>query len=212
MKTTSAPDPLRIDMEYRPASYFWPVSADKHALTHVQGTMRRDLLAAAAKKAQPVADELARPRLSDATRSQLGFIHPSCMGGEFLARTKEAEIEIARIELTSTTYDVTSLCARPGANRIHYRVVDEYQGDTLSERWRRTSTKPLTLREMTNFFLQGWDLLRVLRVNFDDDGKNTDKMMAFFKGSSAHYAQFDAHLRQRVVDAFRDSSRHGLRQ
>jgi hypothetical protein len=51
---------------------------------------------------------------------------------------------IAGITIASTTQDVTCVYARRGKNRIHYRVVDEYQGDTLSDRQARTSVRPLT--------------------------------------------------------------------
>lgn len=124
------------------------------------------------------------------------------MGGEFLAHAEDAEIEIARIEIKSTTYDVTSLYARPGNNRIHYRVVDEYEGDTLSARRKRTSIKPLSLRAMTDFFLQAWNLIGVLAMNFGDQGENVAEMLGFFNGSSPHYAEFDAYLRQRVLKTF----------
>ena len=39
-------------------------------------------------------------------------------------------MEIARITIASTTQDVTSVYARQVGQRIQYRVVDEYNGDT----------------------------------------------------------------------------------
>jgi hypothetical protein len=51
-----------------------------------------------------------------------------------------------------TTQDVTSVYARRGKNHIRYRVVDEYDGDTLSGRNTRTSRRPLTQGELEPFF------------------------------------------------------------
>ena len=58
----------------------------------------------------------------------LGRIHPAFMGGEYLPDLSQDEVKIARITIASTTQDVTSVYARRGKNRIHYRVVDEYGG------------------------------------------------------------------------------------
>src|ERR1700680_1429675 len=57
-----------------------------------------------------------------------------------------------RITIASTTQDVTSVYACRGKYRIHYRVVDEYDGDTLSGRNTRTSARPLSLGELEAFF------------------------------------------------------------
>ena len=59
----------------------------------------------------------------------------------------DTEIEIARISIRSTTGDVTGVYARRGKGCIHYRVVDEYGGDTLTGAPERTSDKPLSLGE-----------------------------------------------------------------
>ena len=47
------------------------------------------------------------------------------MGGEYLPADLEDEIEVARIELASTTGDVIQLRARPSDGRILYRAVGE---------------------------------------------------------------------------------------
>jgi hypothetical protein len=70
------------------------------------------------------------------------------MGGEYLPDLLPNEVVIARITIASTTQDVTSVYARRGKKRIRYRVVDEYDGDTLSGKNTRTSTLPLTPREL----------------------------------------------------------------
>jgi hypothetical protein len=43
-----------------------------------------------------------------------------------------------------------------GKDRIRYRVVDEYNGDTLSEKRARSSKRPLSLGELIDFFLAAW--------------------------------------------------------
>jgi len=64
------------------------------------------------------------------------------MGGEYLPNLKPKEVMVARITIASTTQDVTCVYARRTKHRIHYRVVDEYSGDTLSDRRTRSSVKP----------------------------------------------------------------------
>jgi hypothetical protein len=61
------------------------------------------------------------------------------MGGNYLPDTEEGEVEIARIEIASTTFDVTCLFAKQNNGRILYRVVDEYEGDTLTRTKCRTN-------------------------------------------------------------------------
>jgi hypothetical protein len=89
------------------------------------------------------------------------------MGGNYLPETEEGEVEIARIEIASTTFDVTSLFAKFENGQIHYRVVDEYEGDTLTGTSEMTSDKPLTLGEMADFFIGAWSLVDVLEMNFE---------------------------------------------
>jgi len=57
------------------------------------------------------------------------------MGGEYLPDRRETELEIARINIDSTTSDVTSVYTKAGKDRIRYRVVDEHQGDSRGDRW-----------------------------------------------------------------------------
>ena len=121
------------------------------------------------------------------------------MGGEYLPKIKFNEVEIARISLRSTTYDVSVLYARPVGQRIHYRVVDEYEGETLQEPSKRTSTKPLTMGEMIDFFITAWSLMDCLEVNFDDD---VEGMLGFFSAESEFYPCFDQTVREMVLERF----------
>ena len=111
------------------------------------------------------------PTLSDADRRALGRLHPSFMGGEYLPDRRDTEVEIARINIDSTTSDVTSIYAKAGKDRIRYRVVDEYNGYTLSEKCTRSSKRPLSLGELIEFLLAAWPLQEVLEMNeLDRDG------------------------------------------
>jgi len=81
-----------------------------------------------------------------------------------------------------------------GKDRIRYRVVDEYNGDTLSEKRTRSSKRPLSLGELIAFFLAAWPLKDVLEGNeLDRDGAQ-----AFTRPSSEFYPQFEAAIRARI--------------
>ena len=116
------------------------------------------------------------------------------MGGEYLPNRQETEVEIARINIDSTTSDVTSIYAKAGKNRIYYRVVDEYDGDTLNEKRSRSSKQPLTLEALVEFFLEAWSLKEVLHYNeLDREGAHD-----FTRPSSEFYPQFEAVIRARI--------------
>ena len=81
-----------------------------------------------------------------------------------------------------------------GRDRIRYRVVDEYNGDTLSEKRTRSSKRPLSLGELIEFFLGAWPLQEVLEMNeLDRDGAQD-----FTRPSSEFYPQFEAGIRARI--------------
>ena len=161
-----------LDLAFRPNTYFW---AKKHGIaliSDIKGSQRRKLHedALEAGLTDLIDPDLLSHDLASDQRRLLGSIHPAFMGGEYLPNKRETEVEIARITIASTTQDVTCVYARPIGKRIHYRVVDEYSGDTLDGRAYRTSTKPLTLQQLTNFFLESWNLLNCLDVNFESHG------------------------------------------
>ena len=65
--------------------------------------------------------------------------------------------------------------------RLRYRVVDEYNGDTLSGKTTRLCAEPMTLGELTDFFLKAWPLNEVLDMNELDEDESLD----FVHASSA---------------------------
>jgi hypothetical protein len=130
-------------------------------------------------------------------------MHPMFMGGNYLPDTGEGEVEIARIRIASTTFDVTSVYARRQDGVIRYRVVDEYGGDTLEGPAEMESGQPLTLGELADFFLTAWPLLEVLDMNFESD---RDASLGFFVAESNFYPDFDALCRRRVIEHFAEAA------
>jgi hypothetical protein len=190
-----------IDLSYRPRSYFWPLSVATHLLAQIKGAERRAALQRLLDedRLSEVPDLLARSALSESEREAMARIHPAFMGGEYLPDLADKEVEIARITIASTTQDVTSVFARRQKNRICYRIVDEYGGETLSGRWKRTSTQPLTLRQLESFFNAGWSIFDVLATNFDLDATRADEMQRFVVGiDSAFYPNFGLLYRRRI--------------
>jgi hypothetical protein len=197
----------QLELSWRPVSYFWPAGLDKQLLAQIKGAERRAALQHLIDEGRldEIPDFLVAAGLSEEERTAIGKIHPRFMGGEYLPDQDEGEIEIARIEIDSTTCDVTSVYAHLDNSRIHYRVVDEYGGETLTETTERESTEPLTLGELGEFFLGAWPLLEVL----SSFGTDTKGMLAFFKGVSQFYSGFDLLLRQRVAEAYPDPQTGG---
>jgi hypothetical protein len=193
------------DINFRPKSYFGPQSLPEHLLAQVKGDVIKERLGTLYKEGryEEIERLLGEHGISNAEIKKLGSIHPMFMGGNYLPDTEQNEVEIARILIESTTFDVTCLFAKFDDGNIHYRVVDEYDGDTLSGPSEMTSKEPLTLGEMTDFFLIAWSLMDVLEMNFDDD---LDSALGFFTGKSDFYPEFDRLCRERVIAEFPDAS------
>ena len=190
-----------IDLKYRPKSYFWAKEHGIALVSDIKGAQRRKFYEGALESGLTdlIDPDLMSHDLPTDQRRLLGRIHPSFMGGEYLPNKREKEVEIARIAIASTTQDVTCVYARPVGKRIHYSVVDEYSGDTLDGLAHRTSTKSLTLQQLTDFFLESWNLLNCLDANFESHGYPRDKVHGFIiDASSSFYSEFEALIRMRV--------------
>ena len=140
-----------IDYSYAPDSYWVDSSIRQSILRNIKGTERRKLIDEALRNGNfdLIEDELIGSEVSHDLRNSLGAIHPHLMGGEYLPSYLEGETEIARIELQSTTSDVISIRARGQDGLIHYRIVDEYDGEFILST--ETSQKPFTLEELVYF-------------------------------------------------------------
>ncbi|MGO8827730.1 MAG: hypothetical protein ACLQT5_00645 [Steroidobacteraceae bacterium] len=199
-----------IDLHYRPTSYFWPISLEKHLLARVKGAERKALLKRliVADRLDEIPEFLTRSALTEDERKAQAYIHPSLMGGEFLPDIGEQEVEIARITLRSVTQDVKSVYARREGGRIHYRVVDEYDGMTLSDRTHHISDQPLTLRELETFFDGAWNVYRSLDFLIDEGNSDVESMLVFAAASSAFYPQLGELYERRIASWGRQ--KHGL--
>ena len=198
--------PDGIDLDYRPNSYFWARERGIPLISDIKGAERRKLYEMALESglADLIEPSLLGHDLPQEQRQAQGRIHPAFMGGEYLPSCRVGEVEIARITIASTTQDVTCVYARPVGRRIHYRVVDEYSGDTLDGRGHRTSLSPLSLGQLADFFLQSWDLIACLEANFSGDGYPREEVHGFVvDASSSFYAEFGALIHARI-DAWLD--------
>jgi hypothetical protein len=139
--------------------------------------------------------------ISAADRKALASVHPMVMGGNFLPDTQDGEVEIERVSIEPTTCDVSCVYARPDADAIHHRVVDEYGGRTLQGTTQARTEEPMTLGEFADFVLGARPLLDVPEINFDDD---VDASLDFFAAECEFYPDFDRRCRHR-----RDRARPG---
>lgn len=194
-----------IDLDFRPVTYFGPQSLPERLIAQVKGDAVKKQLGALYKEGryEELMNLLNSLSIDQAEIKALGSVHPMFMGGNYLPDTLENEVEIARIVIESTTFDVTCLYARFDGGKIHYRVVDEYDGATLSGPSEMESDQPLTLGEVRDFFLTVWSLIDVLEMNFEND---LDSALGFFSASSDFYAAFHAACTDTVIAAFDEAS------
>ena len=190
-----------IDLGYRPATYFRPQHLERYLLSQVKGAVLRRRLQELvdAGRHDEVRALLGANGISAAECKAMESVHPMFLGGNYLPDTERGEVEIARVSLASVTGDVTCVYARPADGGIHYRVVDEYGGDTLQGPAEAWSAVPMTLGEFTDFFLRAWPLIAVLEMNFGDD---LEEALWFFSASSDFYPDLDALCRERVIAHF----------
>lgn len=135
---------------YRPQSYWKDSDPVAAILRNVKSTNRREMIIDYWSAGR--IEELFPENLADDPDPEiqhfLEMIHPPFMGGAYLPELLPTEVEIARVELESTTSDVISIRARliPKSDLIHYRIVDEY--DTTFDISPATSAEPLTHAEL----------------------------------------------------------------
>src|SRR5207302_1268185 len=129
-----------------PTSYWDDSMATK--IANIKGEFRRRevIEAARSSKLGDLPNEISLEKLPDVLRDAVGKMHPAFMGGEYLPDSKPTEVEIARISLESTTWDVISIRARKTATCIKYRIVDE-EGSNF-EFGPKQSKRPLTFGQL----------------------------------------------------------------
>ncbi len=194
-------DSEAIDLDFRPSSYFRPQPLEDYRLAQVKNSQVRAHLRRllASERHDEVARILREEGVSDQDCRALERIHPLYMGGNYLPSPRPGEVEIARIQIYSTTGDVAAVYARRVGPRIRYRVVDEYAGETLEGKATRDSMKPLTLDALHDLLTNVWGLHGILEANFEGD---VEGMLGFFVAESDFYPDLDALCRRRVLEAF----------
>ena len=190
-----------IDLNFLPDTYFRPQKLERYLLSKVRGAVVRKKLRALFDEGRhaEVRKLLITEALSANDRKVLESFHPMFMGGNYLPDTEDGEVEIARISIKSTTFDVTCVYARPVEGAIHFRVVDEYGGDTLQHPAEAQTDKPMTLGEFADFFLRAWPLIDLLDMYFENDQSGA---LDFFSADSEFYPDFDSLCRQRALEHF----------
>ena len=189
-----------INYTFRPESY-WDVSDPLQAiLVNVKGTRRRQMIRDywEAGAIAELEKGLLRDNLTEEDRVGLGKIHPSFMGGEYLPDYAEGEVEIARIELESTTADVISIRVKKEGERIAYSIVDEYE--TEFNILPTHSDKPLTLSELVRLIdgamEEGSLGLYYTQMNYEGGERSIewlDQMRHFTRVESVFYPQLNRH-------------------
>ena len=179
----------KFDLGFRPKTYFAPTDLTKHQILQIKDELVRTHLLHL-YEAQKI-DEIEEVLKSHQDNGdQYGAIHPAFMGGQYLPDLAENELEIARLMIRSVTYDITTIYARFDNGKIHYRMADEYEGETLVEPSSLVSDKPLSLGEMRDFFLTSYSLIECLEWNdFLWEG-NKSEALDFFEASSDFYPGF----------------------
>ena len=189
-----------IDLNYRPRSYFWAAELGIQLSSDIKGSVRKELAEHLLdKNIDELSEFINKPKLSAEERNITGKIHPILMGGEYLPDWFENEVEIARISINSVTGDVVCVYARQTNEGIAYRVVDEYDGDTLNDDEQPVTKSPMTLGELTDYFMETWDLFGVLYMNFVEYGDEVEMAHMFIAdASSSFYRQFGEFIDQKV--------------
>ena len=200
----------KIDLSYRPETY-WPEALDQEQLlSRIKGQARRNM-------ARQVLEEdgfaglnafLAREELDGEEKRYWGGLHPDFMGGEYLPSLGVGEVEIARISLASTTSDQISIRAIHAGKKIRYAVCDEYE--TEFELAFSETDQPLTLGELIEFIdgsnhpeeeSKGTGLLVCHWEHMYSWGEGIEAAVTFAWIESAWYPQLAAHYEQ-VADTW----------
>jgi len=191
-----------IDYSRRPEGYFEPSDPGELMLSRITGAIRREAVRKMVREGgmDAVPEGFGNEELSEGHRRAWGLIHPMCMGGEFLLPCEPGELEIARLTIRSTTYDVLSVRAKRVKNRIRVRVDDEYDGETLNKKHSCISVRPLTLGRLIDLVIVGWDVFECLERNYPGD---LEGQFGFFWAESRFYPDFDQALREKVQEHFR---------
>lgn len=218
------------DFSYRPETYWPDLPAEETVLAKVKGTARREAARALMENPSELDEETVdfalKPTLDEDERSRWGSLDPANLGGEYLPDPEDDEVEVARIELDSSTGDVYQVLARPGPDGlIHYRVVDEYWEEGSRHRLAiDRSERPLTLGELIELIdserqaAEGWrwndgsddlglfDRDREHNFRSSESRAPTD-LVEFARADSAFYPMLEDYFRDRAIAWLDDAMR-----
>lgn len=173
------PNPATYPMDFRPAGYRGGVS---ELLARIQGAHRRRLVEEAirAGRLHEVPGCLLGEKAPDDYRQFVEALDFRNMGGEYLPRLRPNEVEVARVELpTTTTCDVISVRAREVTGGYRYAVVDEYQSRYRCSPGR--SRRPLTLGQ----------LIHLIDTAYQDDEGTEEQWAGVFGARDWHLDEGD---------------------
>jgi hypothetical protein len=188
-----------IEYSWRPQDYWTDDDVLGSILRNVKGAQRRQMITDYwnAGRVGELEDELLKDTLDPEVRENIGRIHPSFMGGEYLPDYLLTEVEIARIELESTTSDVISIRARRCRNGIQYRIVDEYQTDFKLHQ--QTSRRPLTLQQLIKFLEGSGHRKDGMIIGYNKgiaSGRSRHDIRDFTRITSLSYPELEEHCEQ----------------
>lgn len=216
-KKSDVPEVEGIDLDFTPAGYF--ALRDLHLAlpSDIKGKARRDLARKLAAEGSELPPELAAPELTPDDRQMWGAIHPALMGGEYLPRMNRDEVEIARISLESVTGDQISVRARRRSDRIVYSIVDEYEDQVGYELHPKTSSKPLSMRQLVELLdracVRGGAVMSPVVWQIEDGLSSVDDMRGFVSVESDFYpdlgeyyaARFDRYFAEHAEEPEEES-------
>lgn len=194
---------LQPNFDFRPATYFAPQPLESSLVAKIKAESRRtELKKTLTHKLNPEPAHYIDEAKNLIDKAEASIHFPGALwGGKFLPPPQRNEVEIARIAIRSTTYDVTSVYAKMINGLIEYRVVDEYDGDTLDQNLPHTkiSDQPLTLGELVDFFLSAWPFLNILEINFEND---LNGALDFFYVESEYYTELSIACTRKVIERY----------
>ena len=192
-----------IDYTQRPQSYWDDTSVLHATLRNVKGENRRRLIRDfhSLEQLDQVEPGLAKDILTTPERENLGRIHPTFLGGEYLPDYQATETEIARIVLDSTLRDVISLRARrTKTGLLRYSIVDEYEGEFFYPKL--PTRDPLTLGQVVDWIDQtriegnsddGYGLGLIFTVSNFTEGEDAHRLENFTTVESDLYPELTQH-------------------
>lgn len=203
-----------FNLDYRPPFYFGPQELKDFYKSRILGQIRGRVVSESIDKTA-VPSSLRDTSLDPNLRDVQGQIHPRLMGGEYLPKYYQNEIELCRVVLESTTMDVISLRARKQKHRFAYRIVDEYSNKFILTK--KTSTRPLSMGEIVQILdtckeilydtgeeMEYVGLIKPVIEYMKQDGFGKEECIDFVKVESTFYPELFAYYEQQKEIWFED--------